>query len=379
MRYFQQPEEILWEVDVGHSQRGTVLITVVMMVALAALIATDIGYRQKMDIKRTSALLSRDQAFYYLLGAEEIANWALSNDLKNDNSRNDPVIKDTLFEDWANENEGFPVAGGMIKGKITDLQARFNINSLFASDAQIQTEQRSRLQSLLAGLGIPSDDSSTVSAPILVERIVDWIDQDQDQSGFDGREDLDYLNLLPPYRAGNQLIWDVSELLLIEGFTPDDVKTLSPHIAFLPPEVAINLNTAEDKVLALINGLDSIMLLEERKPENPKDEGGFDKVEDLFAAVYKAVPAASGGDNESDADPTDSGLGAAGNSGPGTPIGNFSVHSEYFLLEAKAIINQKPVLMEAILYRPTIEAGSPNSNIKIKTISRKLVDPLKRV
>ena len=360
-------------------QTGTVLITVVMMVALAALIATDIAYRQKLDIKRTAALLSRDQAFQYLLGAEEIAHLALFQDLKDDNNKKDPVIKDTLLETWADENEGFPVAGGYIQGKITDLQARFNVNSIFASDAQVQSEQRSRLTNLLGRLGIPSEENSQLSPSMLVERLVDWVDQDQAQTGFDGREDLDYLNAELPYRAANQIIWDISELMLIEGFTAQDIKELSPYVAFLPPDVPMNLNTADENVLATISGINVTELIRKRESTSESKEGGFEKVEDLFVEFYQAQAVSGNTSNTGDANDDDENQDPTPQPGGQVPIGNFSIYSEYFLLEATAVINQKPVHMEAILYRPTIEPGANNSTIRVKTITRKLVDPLKRV
>ena len=55
--------------------------------------------------------------------------------------------------------------------------------------------------------------------------------------------------------------------------------------------------------------------------------------------------------------------------------------SEFYLLEAEAVINAKPVLMRSVLYRPTLklEDGQKKEEIVIKTIFRKLEDPLKRV
>ncbi|MEZ5507688.1 MAG: hypothetical protein R3F38_17690 [Gammaproteobacteria bacterium] len=41
------------------SARGTVLVTVMLMVAVAALIAADIAYRQQMHVLRTGAFLAR--------------------------------------------------------------------------------------------------------------------------------------------------------------------------------------------------------------------------------------------------------------------------------------------------------------------------------
>ena len=99
-------------------------------------------------------------------------------------------------------------------------------------------------------------------------------------------------------------------------------------------------------------------------PYNPPPSGTT-----LNFSVFDMIDA---NDDDENQDPTPQ-------PGGQVPIGNFSIYSEYFLLEATAVINQKPVHMEAILYRPTIEPGANNSTIRVKTITRKLVDPLKRV
>lgn len=376
-----------WEVDVARNfvpmtkQSGTVLITVVMMVAIAAIIVTDMSYRQKLDIKRTSALLSRDQAFHYLLGAEEIANWTLVQDLKDDNDRNDPFIIDTLQENWAEKTQPFPVAGGLIQGRIVDLQSRFNVNSIVASDAKVATQQRGRLRRLMDSVGIPKDSESDVTTQMLVERMVDWLDANQDPEGFDGKEDLDYLALDTPYRAANSVMWDISELMLIEGFTADDIAELSDWVSFLPPDVALNVNTADPKILDAYDlGVPGAQIEEDRKKTQPgRHDGGYTDLqafEDLVAQSATPVPPGTSKQDPSEPDPP---------GGPGTQnpksklIGNFSVYSEYYLLDAEAIINEKPVLMRSILYRPTLKAGAKSSDITIKTLTRKLEDPLKRV
>jgi len=377
-------------------QRGTVLITVVMMVAIAAIIVTDMTYRQKLDIKRTAALLSRDQAFQYLLSAEELANLALVDDLRQDNNKNDPVFVDSLDEGWSKPSSPFPVAGGAIQGRIFDLQGRFNINSLMASDTKVQQAQRERFQSLLGSLGIPGDATSQLSAASLTDRLVDWMDADQEPTGFDGKEDLDYLGMVPPYRAANAVMWDVSELMLVDGFTASDVAKLAQWVAFLPPDVPLNINTADPVILdAYFSGTTAglgqkIALAREdgsqaasRHTQGFKDTQSFEEFVAAQGAGGTTTPQQNvqadkttpEGDNNDQNNQTNNNQQQQGNK----LVGNFSVNSEYYLLEAEAVINEKPVLMESILYRPAMEAGTDNSEITIKTLSRKLEDPLKRV
>ncbi len=364
------------------SQKGTVLVTVMMMVSIAALIVTDMTYRQKLDLLRTSALLSRDQAYQYLLSAEEFAKFALADDLKNDNSQGNPVFKDTLNENWAKENQPIPVLGGFIRGRLIDLQGRFNVNSLVDTNEETAALQRRRLASLMTSLGIPDEGT----AEQLVERIADWLDADQDPTGFDGQEDLDYLMRERPFRAANQFIFDLSELMVIEGMTSEELATLAPYITFLPPGVALNVNTAEQNVLSAVDQRLSV-LIEGREEKSPADEEpGFATWES--AKTYwqtKAQNPNAGGGGGAPApggvtvDP-DTGQ-PVNNSGTNNNevVGNFSVASEYYLLEAEAVINGKVILMRSVLYRPTLAEDEENSDIRVKTILRKLEDPLKRV
>ena len=103
-----------------------------------------------------------------------------------------------------------------------------------ASDPNVAKKQRERLRRLMDSVGIPVDKESDVSTQMLSERILDWMDSDQEPTGFDGKEDLDYLGLERPYRAANMVMWDISELMLIEGFTPEDITLLGDYLCFLP-------------------------------------------------------------------------------------------------------------------------------------------------
>jgi general secretion pathway protein K len=78
--------------------------------------------------------------------------------------------------------------------------------------------------------------------------VIDWIDADSNASAA-GAEDIDYLQMKTPYRAANQPFQSVEELRLVRGFTRDMVDKLRDFVTALPQPTAINVNTADKKVL----------------------------------------------------------------------------------------------------------------------------------
>jgi len=75
-------------------QSGVALITVMLIVAIATLVAVSMVDRQQLDIRRTGNLVFSDQALEYALGAEA---WAIG--LLEQDARDNAV--DYLGEDWA--------------------------------------------------------------------------------------------------------------------------------------------------------------------------------------------------------------------------------------------------------------------------------------
>jgi general secretion pathway protein K len=149
---------------------------------------------------------------------------------------------DHLGENWAMGLPTLPVEGGTIKVSIEDAQSRFNLNSV-GDPASLQVLKR-----LLEALRLD---------PQLANALVDWIDSDSIVSAG-GAEDIDYLNLNPPYRAANRPMASVDELRLIRGFDAKTVAALLPYVTVLPVATnIINVNTASPKLLAaLVQGLD---------------------------------------------------------------------------------------------------------------------------
>ena len=393
-------------------QRGTVLITVMLMVAVAALIASEIAYRQHIDILRTGAFLARDAASHYLVAAEELGLFALHKDREEDDrkfrSGNQTEIRDHLGEEW-NKGGKFPLPGGIgtIEGNLYDLQARFNVNSLMDKDPKRRQIYANTFTAILDKVlrEHPKAFPEGTTSNMLRERVIDWLDQDETATGFDGMEDDAYFRKERPYRTANQFISDASELLLIEGITPQALVYLEEELSFLPLSAKINLYTADAELLAQMGlqraQVDEFVNKQRPRQFNQKFTVEYKDLNEVFTFLKGTTapppnPVGGAGQIPNPLDPDNPTPGTTGGAGTGPDVDMFDIKSEFFLLKGKAVVNGKPVLVESVIWKPPLNsagaAGSgagagaganPNNqnqtqDIPVTTILRKFVDPLKQ-
>lgn len=241
--------------------KGVALITVMLVVSLASILAVSMSSRLQLDIHRSMNVFNFEQAYQYVNGAEEWAKKILQRDLENNQT-------DSLKDDWAGILPPLPIEGGSLSGELADLQARFNINNL-VEDGKPQKLQLERFKRLLRTLEL-NEDIATV--------IIDWLDSNEETS-IAGAEDNEYLNLNPAYRASNQRMVDVSELLLLKGVDYESYEKLLPFVCTLNQGTAINVNTASAEVItSIVNDIslkDATVLVEERNKEPYKKISDF--------------------------------------------------------------------------------------------------------
>ncbi len=221
-------------------QAGVALITVLVIVTIATLVAVAMADRQNLDIHRTGNLLFADQAMQYALGAEAWAIGMLQRDAANSKS-------DNLGEEWATALPPIKVEGGTISAQVIDLNGRLSPNNLVAADGlKVDPVAQSRFTRLFQVLQVPQE---------IIPALIDWIDVDTEPTGPNGAEDDYYAKLQAPYRAANAPMASVGELRQIRGVTESMYQALAPHLAALPRGGSINVNTADQAVLVAI-GLD---------------------------------------------------------------------------------------------------------------------------
>jgi general secretion pathway protein K len=254
-------------------QRGVALITAVLMVALATMLAVDVGFRGFLDQRRAGTLFALDQGLQVALGAEAWAADFLRKDLQ------DSQV-DHLGEAWARPLPPLPIEGGTVEGRLEDLQGRFNLNNLVNTDGTTNEQAVQQLQRIFATLEIE---------PAWAVAIADWIDQDT-QPGFpDGAEDTVYTGLDPPHLTANMPITRVSELLVLPQFGAERFRKLKPFVTALPVGTRLNVCTASGIVLDSLSedtrefGLNPEVLAGRRK------EGCFPRLEDLRGTLGDAT------------------------------------------------------------------------------------------
>ncbi|MCI0436050.1 MAG: type II secretion system minor pseudopilin GspK [Gemmatimonadetes bacterium] len=217
-------------------QRGVALITAIVLVAIATVLAVHIGTRASLDLRRTAGLIALDQAWHVALGAEAWAAEVLREDLEDSQT-------DHLGERWAQPIPPLPVDGGTVRGGLEDMQGRFNLNSLLGNDGTVNEPSVERFQRLLENV-----DADRRWARIMA----DWLDADTVPGFPDGAEDGNYLAQNPPYRAANGPVTTISEMMALPGMTLEEYLRIRPYVAALPVSAGINICTAAAPVLAAL-------------------------------------------------------------------------------------------------------------------------------
>ena len=218
------------------TQSGIALITALLVLALAVVLAAALIQDSAMSLRRTENLLHHAQAKMYLQGAEDWARLVL---------KREEHDVDHTGEAWAIPMPAVPVEGGEISGRLLDLQGRLNLNALVKSDNTLDPIMRQRLICLLRKAGNEMPEAT-------LDALADWQDADSEVRPL-GAEDEVYRSRPQPYRAGNQLLQAQKELLLIQGFDTEQVRALHPWVAALPANANLNLNTAPIEVLSCLD------------------------------------------------------------------------------------------------------------------------------
>lgn len=253
-------------VAAAHS-RGVALITAILITALAGTVAATLAWDNALDVRRTSAMLFRDQAVQVALGAESWVQGILRQDLEDSET-------DHLGEIWASDLPGLPIDGGELFGEIEDLQGRFNINNLVDQNGNADAEALEQFRRLLTSLGIDARFAGIAA---------DWIDANQDPEFPDGAEDPIYTGMTPPYRAANQLLTTPSELAALEGMDKASFDTLLPHIVALPGRTSVNVNTATPAVLQSLD--ENITAADVERLIAEREESGFSDLGNAFSSL----------------------------------------------------------------------------------------------
>jgi len=321
-------------------QRGVILIMALLVVALVTTIVVSVSWRFSLDMARNENRWHGSQARAYMEGGEQLARKVLWED------RVETGDIDHLGEMWALSGDPLPTDEGWIRGIIEDAHGRFNLNLLVRPQQggrnnernkdpwDVLIESQRRFVRLLQTIELEDGPVTYQKAMELVDAIQDWLDPDDQVTGFGGAEADYYRDQDPPYPITNGPMTSVSELSLIKGMTPELYEKLLPLVVVLPYGEMMNINTLKDPILRSLNRKINPEPLSEAEWEALKEDRaaateGFRQVADFVNAPNAAAILGGGEFDQSD----------------------LVTSSRYFILISETLVGEQVRRSKTLLYR----------------------------
>jgi general secretion pathway protein K len=247
-------------------QRGVALLTAIILVAVAAIVATSIAWQSQLAARRGIAVITVAQSLAFAKGAEAIAAYALRDNLQKNPRTTAPN------QTWAKPYGPVEMdAGVVLEASLEDQSGKFNLNSVVMPAGGGSTPPTGTA-ALPAGMTqqppgpvtlVENKDALNIFVALLTNlnintdnaaRLVDWIDADDQPIFPGGAEDSFYLAQQPPHRTLNMPLTSVSELLAM-GMDRASYDKLAPLVTALPVDTKLNICTAPGAVLDAFAGL----------------------------------------------------------------------------------------------------------------------------
>ena len=306
----------------SRAEGGAALVVAMLVFALVAALMVGLQRDFTLTLQRGTHQLFSEQAWAYLIGAEELAAVALQADSRADARAE--FAADHLGEVWAQPATPYPLdAGGWMSGRIEDLQGRLNLNLLAAAQSGEQTTPNSNgagdvedmAEDPVAGnqpqqnTTASSDDPTKrwnatqkmfirllqalgeaslalEEAMALTDAVTDFVDRDAERR-LNGAEEGDYRYADYPYLPANRAMASVSELRAVRGMTEPVYQALASLVTVWPEAKGrLNILTCPLPVLRSLNGDDQLFPLDEieaQRLDELRREGEIGTVADLLA------------------------------------------------------------------------------------------------
>lgn len=270
-------------------REGVALLTVLLLVAVLAVIAVLVLDDVRFSIRRATNAQTAAQAQWHAAGAERVALSQIRRLIAVNPGRTptDPA--------WDGRPLAFPLDQGQVVLTVSDGQSCFNLNSLAQGAegaGQVRAEGVRQFVRLQAALGVPTGQARRIA-----DAAADWIDADAVPLPY-GAEDAAYARQIPPRRTGSRLFLDPAELRQVAGVDAAIYARLRPHVCALPTTALspLNLNTLtpEDAPLLamLLDGALSVQGARQVIAARPA--GGWASTHDFWSlpAFLSATPSA---------------------------------------------------------------------------------------
>lgn len=261
------------------AQRGSAIISVLLVVALSVMLVASILWRQQVQLRRIENQWLLAQAQWVTRGTIDWTRLMLRSEGETSTGITylggawaNPIAR-TSLSDLLGQTGGAPDSRSSaiwLSGSIEDAQARFNLRNLVANSPsgmlQLNISQIQAFQRLLQLLGMNGQLAKNAAVYLragLAHSATRFQVVGTGNNGTSGTlpqimggstlangpglADDDNHNTVEPL-----MMTDVDALLNVPGFTPAMIERLRPFVTVLPTATPVNMNTAPAEVIAAV-------------------------------------------------------------------------------------------------------------------------------
>uniref|UniRef100_UPI004056F777 type II secretion system minor pseudopilin GspK n=1 Tax=Candidatus Electrothrix sp. TaxID=2170559 RepID=UPI004056F777 len=247
------------------NNRGVALLLAVTVVSLLIAVTVNFSKDMRQELMSSANALHAGTLRIMVKSGQNLAEAVLQSD-GGENSF------DTVHDSWSllQESDVSQLYGiGELEVGVEDLSGRLQLNSLLGAsdggDDDVAESTREILKRILRSENLI--DIREEQATLIIHAIIDYMDEDNNETGIEETESSYYRNQNPPSTSKNAPLEFIEELLRVRGITHDlyygttDYYGLRDFVTVHGDDGKININTAPKTVLqALATGINSEMV-----------------------------------------------------------------------------------------------------------------------
>ena len=304
-----------------HRQRGIAVITALLLTTLAITLVASLFWQQQVQVRAIENQQLQLQKQWILRGALDWAGLILREDAKHSSA-------DHLDEPWAvsladtrldqyveNGSADDTISGAILSGGISDAQARYNLNNLYANGA-IDPAEVAAFARLLDNVKMNAA-LAQATAEVLAAA------QHPGEVGTEMKPQVAAVNNDGQPGPQPMNLTQLEDLLAVPGFSPEMLDKLKNFVIFLPRATPVNGNTAPAEVLAA--RFEALSLDEATALVAMRKTASFRDLADFTHRLPDKSFAAS--------------------------VNQASVETHYFLVDGKVRMNRAALDMQALIER----------------------------
>ncbi|HEX3033702.1 MAG TPA: general secretion pathway protein GspK [Thermodesulfobacteriota bacterium] len=239
------------------SERGVVLLVVLIAVAILTTLVVDLIYFTQIDTTISANVREEIEARYLAKSGIEVMAGTIKEKSLEELDKNTSLFgeqSDSSEGYWALNVPSFPLGDGAFSLKIVDERSKINMNELVGRTTNlVDNRVLTELAELFGMLGIEYSKSS-----LFIGSLINWLDRpiqgskiQNDQSPVGADADF-YASLDNPYRMKDGPLDSVGEILLIRGMDEEFFDKIKNYVTVYPKDEKVNFSTAPKVVMMAV-------------------------------------------------------------------------------------------------------------------------------